>query len=281
MTTLTFIVGGYLIGVLLLKIRLPFAQALVYCFQFYGLAWFIYGCIWCAVYVLKIALVLMLGLHYDWPIFISGHKWIIQGIIYLIPVVMMLRPSSSNSSTHKSTTGYSSKSKTRIKPTIIPIPTSTPKKQVQNPLVRPISRKNLTNLKNNLRDGRSLTISLKDYCDTDISELTSYAGQYGTKISLIDCNLVSSTRQLANIARHGRGFVYVDSVIEAGTDALELADNSVCFTCDCKNRSTSIKYIVEKARKTNAKIVLINCRSMTTNEIAELRSIGKDNIEIR
>ena len=70
-------------------------------------------------------------------------------------------------------------------------------------------------------------------------------------------------------------------MIEAGTDALELADNSVCFTCDCKNRSTSIKYIVEKARKTNAKIVLINCRSMTTNEIAELRSIGKDNIEIR
>lgn len=92
----------------------------------------------------------MLGLHFDWPVYISNHKWIIQGIIYLIPIVMLFIPSL-----------------------------------------------------------------------------------------------------------------------------------SICFTCDCKNRSTIIKYIVEKARKANGKIVLVNCQSMTSNEIAELRSIGKDNVEIR
>lgn len=279
-TTLVFIIAGILIGVLLLRLRLPFSEALTTGIKLYLFAWLIYACVYCMIYVLKIILVVMLGIQNDWSSYFSSHKWIIQEVFYLLPIAIMLISSLSDNSTQNDGTKKRFNSKLRINPAIIPIPTSTRKKQVQTQLVRAISRKNLTNIKNNLSKGTSLTISLKEYCDADISELVSYAGQYRAKLTLTDCKLVS-VKQLANMARNGRGFVTIDSIIEAGFDAQELAGVGVCFTCDCKNRSTIIKYIVEKSKKANGKLILINCQNLPSNEIAEIRSIGRDSVEIR
>lgn len=280
MTTLILITTGLLIGFLVLKIRLSFGVAITSSLQFYCIAWFIYGCVYFGVYLAEAAIVLMLDIHHDWTTYLFNHKWIIQGVIYLIPILGTLISSLSGGVSNKNSTKHRSYQKTRIKPIIIPVATSNSKKQVQKKNVRAINRKNLIDLKNNLRNGISLTISIKDYCDSDLYELSSFAGQYGTRLSLLDCDLVS-IRQLANIARNGRGFIKVDSIVDAGLEAEELAEKGVCFTCDCKNRSTAIKYIVDKAKKANGKIILINCRHLSSIEIAEIRQIGKDNVEIK
>lgn len=277
MSSLTLIVIGLAIGTLLLKIRNSFRDALLTSFQIYILAWFIFWCFYGLVYLTKIPFA-FLGIHNNWQDYVSSQKWVIHSVIYLLPIFLSLLKGSVS---HTNTTVQKSSTKRVVNPVIVPAHVSTNKKAEAKPMNRPINRKNLTEIINNLRKGIGQEISMRDYCDTDISELVNNAGKFGTKLSLKDCYLVSSIRQLANVARNGKGFVYVDNVIEAGSDAEELADKGICFTMDCKNRSTSIKNIVEKAKKANGKIVLINCRNMSSNAISELRSIGKDNIEIK
>ena len=63
--------------------------------------------------------------------------------------------------------------------------------------------------------------------------------------------------------------------------AEELAKNGAYFTCDCTNRSTRIPFIVKCAVEGKGKVVLKNCRWMSSVEISKLKTEGGNYIEIQ
>lgn len=274
MESYIFILVAILIGTLLCKRGTTILSALQLSVMMYCFAWLGYLLLSGCTVLLEIILIFV-GFDVHWSEVISNYKWIIQGIGYLILILAALSPSDNNGGKSTSYLKKSSDTSSHIRPHIPSANKSTPRVAA-----RPISRKNLTNITNDMRKGMTVVVSFKDYCDTDLTELSTLAGKLKNKLILTNTNIVS-LYQLANIVKDGRGYVSVDRIIDAGLDAEKFAEKGVCFTCDCRNRSTCIKDIAIKSRAAKGKVIFINCKHLTSMEIESLRSIGKDNIEVR
>lgn len=279
MNIYTYLLIGLITGTLVFKYlgKFDLWPSIKFSFLSYILAWGVYFVLILFSGLASFVLI-FLGISPDWLDAIPNHKWIIQGICDLIIILSMI--GSNSEETGKRSNSTTSDKKNMSKKSYVILPPSRPTAVATPKNARPNSRKNLTNITNDIRKGLNLTISFRDFCDTDLYDLATLAGKFGTKLNMINSDMVS-VRQLANIVQNCHGYVYADRIVEAGLDAELLAEKGVCFTCDCKNRSTSIKYIVEKSKKANGKLVLINCRHLSSREIEELRSIGKDNLEIK
>lgn len=273
MMTIIYVVGALLLGILLLKIKAAFIESLKLSALAYLYAWIIYYLLYLSV-VFMTYLLKFVGITIDWDNSISDSKWIIQGVIFFIFIMAFLSDSDSSGKRVKAT---NSKKSSKAKATVIPIPVQ---KSDRKPETVTHSSRNITNLSNDVRNGIDIAISFQSYNTFDIERLAILAYQSGAKITLKDISKVQ-VETLTKITKVGRGHVYIDRIIEAGFDAEKLAKHGACFVCDCKNRSTSIINIAKYAVEGRGKVTLINCKWMSSREILELRTVGKDFIEIR
>lgn len=266
MTTFLLPIGIFLFGALLVKLRTSILDALKLSVLSYVYAWLFFAFTWVCVWLFT-SILNFIGFSLNWEDFILNHKFIIQGILYIIFILPYLFDDESGAS---KTTSYK------------------PRKQISNPprnsnnetkKIR-ISSRNIINLSNDVIHGIDVEVSFNSYGIFDIERLAKYANISKAKITLNDIEKVR-VDNLSSICKLARGQVYLDRIFDAGFDAEELAKNGACFICDCKNRSTRIPYIVKHAVEGNGKVVLKNCRWMSYVEISKLRTEGGNYIEIQ
>ena len=266
MTIFLLPIGIFLFGALLVKLRTSILDALklsalsyVYSWLFFAFSWV---CVWLCTSILN-----FIGFSLNWGDFILNNKFIIQGILYFIFIVPYLFEDESGAS---KTTSYKPYKKT----------TYTTRKSNNGTETVKTSSRNITNLSNDVISGIDVEISFNSYGIFDIQRLAKFANISKAKITLNDIEKVR-VDNLSSICKLARGQVYLDRIFDAGFDAEELAKNGACFTCDCKNRSPRLPYVVRSVVQGKGKVVLKNCRWMSSVEISKLRTEGGNYIEIQ
>ena len=271
MTTILLPIGIFLFGAILLRLKISTLDALKFSALMYGLAWlsfvFLWLCLWLCKFIFN-----FIGFSINWDDFIVTNKFIIQGILYIFFVLPILLDTESKAASKTST---NTSAKTSSPKTTIPLS----KINKETKTVR-TSSNNITNLSNDVIHGINVEISLNSYGIFDIQRLAKFANISKANITLNDIEKVR-VDNLSSICKLARGHVYLDRIFDAGFDAEELAKNVAYFTCDCTNRSTRIPFIVKCAVEGKGKVVLKNCRWMSSVEISKLKTEGGNYIEIQ
>lgn len=268
--TLSYIFGSFLLGTLVLKIRNTVVDSLrlsgltyIYAWLFYAL---LYVCVWCVSFLLR-----FLGITIQWADVVFDSKWYVQGGLFCLLILVLLLEGGRT----KVSKGRHTRNTTNVKPVVSPDRRRS--KQAESVCLSP---KNITTISNDVSKGISTAVSFKSYNQHDIVRLAVLAAKSGAIITLRDLDKVQ-TDTLAGITKEAPGHVYLDKVVDAGFDAEKLARSGACFTCNCKNRSTSITEVARCAAQGKGRVTLTNCRWMSSSEMSKLRSLGGRFIEIQ
>lgn len=222
-----------------------------------------------------------------WP-FIIKHIWMLFYIfLILVHVYVTITLNKPRGSSHSHRTSLptsknrSNKSlpatKNSVKTVVVPVK---PKKDgIAN---NPFAPFNMTNIENKLSDGISVKLDFNETY-TKIDKSLRIIKSSGAKITFCNINPKESATldNMRRIAAQAPGLIIYDVVIDAGFEAMKLAESGACFVCDCSNGSTIIPDIAKAAKDGKGHVTFINCNGLQSYRLKQIRELGGAYVEFQ
>ena len=184
-------------------------------------------------------------------------------------------PSSSRPSTSRPTASRPSTPIRPSRPATRVVPVTVPQKPKD-----PIGSVNMTNYENQLAKGIDIRLDFEPNY-TRIDKAVRLMKATGAKITFYNLDKIRSYDNLISTAKKAPGQIIFERVFPASLDTIKLADSGACFTCDCKDHSSTIPDIAKAAKRSGGMVTFINCSWMDTFKMKELRSLGGSNVEFK
>ena len=144
----------------------------------------------------------------------------------------------------------------------------------------PIGSVNMTNYENQLEKGISIRLDFEPNY-TRIEKAVRIMKKTGAKITFYNLDKIRSYDNFISTAKKAPGQIVFERIFPADLGVIKLAEAGACFTCDCKDHSTTIPNIAKAAKRGGGFVTFINCSWIDSFRMKELRELGGSHVEFR